>query len=499
MTQILLCGLYTALFIFIIYKFAFFRLPGISRTNTLLLFFLKIVCTTIVWKLFLKFYPVTDSSKFLFESQILYNAFFEHTSAFFKLLFGLGDDPEMQAIRAKMIVWNKTEGSFLIVDTRTMIRLYAVLRFFSFGYFYVQAVIMCFLSFIGLVYFYKTFFPYFRNASIVLIIACFLLPSVVFWTSTVLKEGVLFLGIGLMLYHCQCGLRRYYTLKNMLGLVLGATMLIFIKFYVFIAMLPALLANFWIANSNHKRVVLKYSVVYVFFLTFLLTARFISPSLDFARVLKKKQTDFLNVARGGMVIYHDTCLVYLDYDVREARLQLVAPNTYKLKKGYKYASFKYGKTDTVWIDASDTSKFTGYFMMVPAGSAFPIHEIKPDMIDVLKNAPWALMNGLIMPPLFEMNKAFSGFILVENLLILSCLLGSFFFLKKRIPLAVILFCASFIAILFVLIGLTTPVLGALVRYRIPGIPFLILIIGLLADEMKIKQVIFKVKQRLFKG
>jgi hypothetical protein len=98
-----------------------------------------------------------------------------------------------------------------------------------------------------------------------------------------------------------------------------------------------------------------------------------------------------------------------------------------------------------------------------------------------------------------MNKAFSGFILVENLLILSCLLGSFFFLKKRIPLAVILFCASFIAILFVLIGLTTPVLGALVRYRIPGIPFLILIIGLLADEMKIKQVIFKVKQRLFKG
>jgi hypothetical protein len=125
-----------------------------------------------------------------------------------------------------------------------------------------------------------------------LIIACFLLPSVVFWTSTVLKEGVLFLGIGLMLYHCQCGLRRYYTLKNMLGLVLGATMLIFIKFYVFIAMLPALLANFWIANSNHKRVVLKYSVVYVFFLTFLLTARFISPSLDFARVLKKNKPIF---------------------------------------------------------------------------------------------------------------------------------------------------------------------------------------------------------------
>lgn len=498
MTQLLLCGLYTALFVFIIYKFQFFRLPGITRINTLLLFSLKIVCATVLWNVFLKFYPETDSSMFLSESEILYKAFFEHTSAFFKLFFGFGDDPETQAIRSQLIVWNKTAGSFLIVDARTMIRLYVVLRFFSFGYFYAQAIIMCFLSFVGLSYFYKTFYSHFQSSPIILIIACFLFPSVVFWTSTALKEGVLFLGIGLMLYHCQCGLRKNYSLKNRIGFVLGATLLMFIKFYVFLAMLPALLANFWIANSNHTKVILKYSFSYTFFVVVLLNARFISPSLDIATVLKTKQTDFINVAKGGMVIYHDTCLVYLDYDVCEERLQLVAPNTYKLKKGYKYASFKYGKTDTVWIDASDTNKFTGSFRMVPARSRFPIQKIKPDMLDIFKHVPMAFVTAFMMPPLFAMNKTFSDFILVENLLLILCLLLAFFFRKKQIPLAVALFCVSFIIILFALIGLTTPVLGALVRYRIPGIPFLILLIGLLVDETRIEDVFFNLKRNLFK-
>lgn len=495
--QLLCCSFYTALFAFIIYKSAFFRLPGISKAYTLLFFFLKIICTTLVWSVFLTYYPATDSSNFILDSRTLYTAFFESPGTFFKLFIGVGDTPELRAIRESMIVWNKTAGAFIIVDARTMIRLYTVLRFFSFGYFYVQGIIMCFLSFIGLVYVYKLFFPYFRTSPWVLIIACFLFPSVLFWTSTVLKEGVLFLGIGVMLYHSQCGLRQVYTWKNRAGFLLGAALLILIKFYIFLAMLPALLANFWIANTSHRKVILKYSIIYVFFLMFMLTGRFISPSLNFANVLNTKQTDFMNVAKGGMVIYHDTCLVYLDYDVREERLQLVAPNTYKLKKGYKYASFKWKKNDTVWIDASDTSRFTGYFMMVPARSRFDIPKIKPDMMDILKHVPMAFVNGFLVPPLFGMNKAFSDFILVENLLLILCLITSFFFLKKGFPMAMALFCVSFICILFALIGLTTPILGALVRYRIPGIPFLVILIGLITDENKIRSVLLKLKQNLF--
>lgn len=498
MIQLLWCCVYLALFVFIIHKSAFFRLPGVTSTRTLFFFLLKIISATVAWNIFIQYYPATDSSNFFNDTEILYRAFYKDTTTFFKIFFGFDNTPHAQELLAKTMTWNNTSSSFLIVDSRTMIRLYVILRFFSFGYFYVQAIIMCFFAFTGLVYLYKLFFPYFKNAPDVLIIAWFLFPSVVFWSSTILKEGVLFLAMGMMLYHCQCGLRNNYRIKNVVGFLLGFMFLVCIKLYVVLAMLPALFANFWIAGSNHQRVIFKYSVAYALFILFLLTARFITPSLDFGNVLSRKQTDFENVAKGGVVLYHDSCFIYVHYDKQEECLLPVKKDTYKLKKGYQYASFKWGKTDTVFIDASDTNDFKMMYNLVPARSAFAIHKIKPDMMDVLKNAPRAFLNTMIIPPLFTMNKAFTGFILVENLLLLLCLISVFFVLKNEIPLAMVLFCGSFVLILFTLIGLITPVLGALVRYRIPGIPFLVVLIGLMADERKIKDLIFKLKKNLFK-
>ncbi|HET6225007.1 MAG TPA: hypothetical protein VFF27_01925 [Bacteroidia bacterium] len=498
MLQIVWCCFYIALFVFIIRKSAFFRLPEINAPYVILLFLLKIVSAIFVWKLFVAAYPISDADIYFDASKVMYDVFFKNKTIFLKLFFGIGDSPELQLLRTHMQIWNTTSGSFLIVDSRTMIRLNALLRFFSLGYFNVHAIILCFLSFIGLTHLYKLFYPYFRHRSVWLIIACYLFPSLVFWSSAVLKEGILFLGIGLTLYHCQCGLRTNYSYKNSIGLVVGVTLLVLIKMYVLLAMLPALLANFWIANSNHKKIILKYVGAYIFFLFFLLSAHAISPSLDFGKVINKKQTDFGNVAKGGRLFRHDSCFIYLDYRVVEDRLQQVAPHTFKLKDGYRYASFGLGKTDTTYIDSRDTNRFVPFLTLVPSQSTFTIHKIKPNMIDILKNAPMAFVNILIIPSLFELDKAFAGLILVENLILLICLFASFFFLKKDMPLAMVLFCASFVFILFALIGLTTPILGAVVRYRIPGIPFLIILTGLIINEKKIKNTFFKIKENLSK-
>src|SRR3954462_6566864 len=161
MLQLLWCSFYIALFVFIIRKYAFFRLPGITSTYTVSLFLLKIVSALLVWRVFILFYPASDANTFFYDGETLYATFFENKATFFKLFFGLGDTPELQAIREKMPIWNNSTGYFLIMDSRTMIRLNALFRFVSFGYFYIHAIIMCFLSFTGLVYLYKLFFPYF--------------------------------------------------------------------------------------------------------------------------------------------------------------------------------------------------------------------------------------------------------------------------------------------------------------------------------------------------
>jgi hypothetical protein len=42
----------------------------------------------------------------------------------------------------------------------------------------------------------------------------------------------------------------------------------------------------------------------------------------------------------------------------------------------------------------------------------------------------------------------------------------------------------FIIMLFVLTGISTPVIGALVRYKVPGLLFLIIVINLMYDQFK---------------
>lgn len=486
MVQLVLCCFYVSLFVFIIYKSAFFRLPGISSNVTVLFFILKVISATLLWKLFITYYPVSDSSVFFEDGNLLYEFFWKHPSQFIRLFFGI-DETATEGLREQLKIWNNNDGFLFFNDSRTLIRLHTFIRFFSGGHFYVHALVLSFLSFTGFVYLYKLFFPYLRNAYFILIIACFLCPGVVFWSSTILKEGILFLGLGLTLYHSQCGLRRKYSVKNGLGLLLGTVILMLVKWYLVAALMPALVANGWITYTNHKRIILKYSLTYFFFLLLISIGPYLNPSFHIAKILKRKQTNFINMAKGGTVVYHDSRYVYLDFSNHAQKLEPAGESFYKLKKGIQYRVFKPNTTDTVWIDGSaDTNRFKVLYSFSPAGSAFQMNRLQPSVVEILKRVPGSFFNTLVIPSIYSYHKPFSGCIAVENtFILLSLLLIVLFFLRKNVSLALVLFCFSFVLMLFSLIGLTTPILGALVRYRVPGIPLLIIGMALITDVKKI--------------
>ena len=241
-------------------------------------------------------------------------------------------------------------------------------------------------------------------------------------------------------------------------------------------------------------------MTYSLALGMVLLIAWISPSLDFVRVLGKKQADFIHVAKGGMVLYHDSCYVYLPYDQREERLQPIAEHVFKLRKEFRYASVKPGHTDTVMIaGSSDTNGFKVLHTFVPARSAFEIRRMSPSLLGILQELPLSFYRTLVVPMLFTNQKAFAGLILLENSLILLFMISVLFVLrKKQFPMAMTLFCFNFVVLLFSLIGLTTPVLGALVRYRIPGIPFLVIGFALMVDEQKTRLIYGRLKANLFR-
>jgi len=80
------------------------------------------------------------------------------------MLLGIGNDsPYFDAYYKEMNNWYRVFESNIYNDSHTIIRFNAAMRLFSFGYFNVHTVFMCFLSFTGLVALYRFFVRYFEN------------------------------------------------------------------------------------------------------------------------------------------------------------------------------------------------------------------------------------------------------------------------------------------------------------------------------------------------
>jgi hypothetical protein len=125
-----------------------------------------------------------------------------------------------------------------------------------------------------------------------------------------------------------------------------------------------------------------------------------------------------------------------------------------------------------------------------AGSLLPIHKLEATYSSLFQNLPEALWNVMMRPFILE---SFSPLILLagmENLFILLCIVLCIFSLKRTVRVSPVFWLSlGFVMICFSLTGLVTPVAGAIVRYKMPALPFLFLILLQLSDKEKQKKIL----------
>ena len=203
--EIFLPILYTLLFILLIYKLRFFAIEGFSKRSLIIVFLLKIAAGVFMYMIYTYYYTdrnTADIFKYFDDSKVMYDALWKHPLDSVKMLTGIGNDsPYFDVYYKQMNNWYRVFESNIYNDSHTIIRFNAFIRLFSFGYFNVHTVFMCFLSFTGLVALYKFFVVYMRDKKKELFFAVFLIPSVLFWGSGVLKEAILLFGMGVMLFN----------------------------------------------------------------------------------------------------------------------------------------------------------------------------------------------------------------------------------------------------------------------------------------------------------
>jgi hypothetical protein len=106
------------------------------------------------------------------------------------------------------------------------------------------------------------------------------------------------------------------------------------------------------------------------------------------------------------------------------------------------------------------------------GSLIDTPKLTSDFGNFIYNAGRGFFTTLFRPHIAEAHNAAMIPASIENLItVLLLVLSAVFYSKKRSTNGLLL-CVSFTLILFSLAGMTTPVLGALVRYKIPAQPFL---------------------------
>ena len=413
-------------------KLDFFKRGPFSSQSLQLAFGVRVAMGFLLFLIYSLYYPVrqdADTFKYFDDSQYMYEAFWTNPLDYFKMLFGVDCHSEHfnSHYFNNMSNWVRSYDNGLFNDNRLVIRVNAFLRLFSFGNYHVHSIILSYLAFMGSFALAKVFFEVSKSKSLSYI-AVFLVPSVVFWSSGILKEAILLSAMGFFVYHFYqlFGVNRRY--RNYVMVFLMSCILIVMKLYVFIALIPAIFIWFTVKKWNRSWWV--YLGMYVSFLGLATVIGEFNPRLDFINLIVDKQKQFINLSNF--------------YDVN---------------------------------------------------SGFHLEVLTYDLWSVVKASPEGLFNVLTKPWPSEVNSILFVPAFLENIIVIALLITALVY-RKALDVNdwdFVAFCLSFCIILFVVIGLTTPITGAIVRYKIPAIPFLFMAVFMFMDLNKLPKALIENK------
>jgi hypothetical protein len=388
-------------------------------------FVVRVLAGVVLTLIYTYYYPdrtLSDTFRYFDDSYFLHQLLLENPKEYFLVMIGVRSEVrESIPLLEAMTNWFPALRSPMYNDNRTVIRINAIMHWFSFGSYYVHMCLFAFMGFVGQIFIFKAFQKYFDGKEFLLGLVVFLIPSLVFWTSGILKEGPLFLALGLLLYLMEKVARNGFSKKEVALVALLFLFLFHMKFYVGLMLVPVfslyLVFNKWTKTERWKLVFYNYSSYFVL-----------------------------------ATIWH-----FIRF------------------KWSLFTVFKWKKKD-----------FQGLAESMDARSLIETYNLEDNALSFIVNIPQGLFNALFRPFVWE---AYSLLILmnaIENLMLLG-FMGVCFYFRKKVRFSDMSLCFLVYALsLLVVVGMVTPIMGSLVRYKIPALPFLLMFFVCIVDLKRLK-------------
>jgi hypothetical protein len=380
---------------------------------------MKIIGGVAVCMIYLFYYGFGDTMNYYNDCVVMVNLFFKSPGSVLKII--LESSPE---------VWYDFDDSTgymtYLGDHHAVVvdKLCWLLCLVTFKSFLGMTILLAWISYFAIWRLYQVFIREFPNLTKEFAIALFFIPSVFFWGSGLLKDTITFASVCLFASSFSIIMTRQKDLiVNSILMIISSLLLIWIKPYIFFALLPG--SILWFGGIQIFRV--NNHLVKSLTTPFLITISLLSGYV------------MLNLMSGFL-------------------------GEYSLEN----------VLDKAVLTQNDLK--SEYYQ----GSSFDIGSFEPTVTGILTKMPAAINAALFRPYIWEtynFTMLMSG---IENLIMLV------FTIYLTIKLKVynlfrlmfrhrILFFTVYFSIFFSFsVGLTTSNFGSLVRYKIPAIPFFLI-------------------------
>ncbi len=412
---VLLATGYAVLGVWLILRLRFFRIEHVPSWHMAGFFLLKILTGFLLAWIYTYWYTdrvAADTFKYFDDSEKIFRLWSTDRKLFFEFLLGTSHySPEyLEYSNTLNTWWNKYA---IYNDGRTMVRINTLLRFISMGYYPVHSIFFCFITFWGLTAFCRALLPWLNKHRTVLIYLLFLFPSLTFWSSGLMKDGIILAGTGGTLLMFSLYLQqKIQGFRFWAGCLFFLLLTFFSKLHIFFVLIPCLVAMLF-SGQMGTRPWLPYLVAVTLCGSAVFILPWVIPSADLLAFMADKQAENIRMA----------------------------------------VAFK-------------------------AGSYFEIPRLDGTALNFISCLPNGLFNALLRPLPHEINSPLMLLATTENVIIALSLVVIGVKNFKSIPRqpALFWFSVCFIIILLSVIGMMTPVSGAIVRYKIQALPFLFFVL-----------------------
>lgn len=281
---------------FIISRWSFFSFTELPVAAIVFVFILKSIAGYISYKYHYIYFAGGDGAIYLQGGKDLLSYSGGNPILFLKLFLNLNRGlPEWDSIYTQIIYWDSKSSFNFINDNRNAIRLNSLINLLSFNNLGIHIVLLNFLSIVGLTALYKSFRSFLPSIfPLAVFFAVFLSPSIIFWTSGILKETHTILVVGLYMLSLNKLIIRF-TFKNALLFSLIAFLLILVRSYfaiiVYSSSFLLLFLNYFQFQKTKERIIVISSILMLLFLVI-----FLLP-IDLSEIIIQKQQDFIFIGQ----------------------------------------------------------------------------------------------------------------------------------------------------------------------------------------------------------